>query len=109
MGPLGFRSSFIFSSGSSTHYLHTDEEWNEEYSDSDWDPDAFFTQWNTDEDHELHDYACTCLTESGLETGDLAVCDYDSEFSTTYSQYVEARDALKQARVACGFYPVVTP
>ena len=36
-------------------------------------------------------------------------CTHDPEFEKVYSQYIEARDALKQARVARGFLPVVIP
>ena len=68
-----------------------------------------FTHWGPDEDHISHGCERTCPTESELQDMDLDEYNRESAFAKVYSHYMDAREALLEARSARGFFPVVIP
>ena len=57
--------------------------------------DSLLTQWGVDSGHEFQNCQFTYPTQGQLDKGDHTVCEYDLEYSSSYTQHTQTRDALK--------------
>ena len=69
----------------------------------------FWTEINDDPNHEFCGKNCFYSAEEAIEDMGHQTSNGDQAYHTALTSYLQARDALKQARVARGFYPVVVP
>ena len=81
--------------------------------EEDWDI-SWYSNWQDEEEDPdqvalVDEDGCVYATEDVIDEMDQQVSAEDEEYAAAVMSFVHARNALRNARIARGFYPIVVP